>query len=145
MTAIPARSRAVPILLWVSLVWSLLLIAASICLPVYTLNTNTVGVQPRVSVWTEFGVAGLVPALIAVVIAITEMCLLLPLRVAMNARVVVARTLGFAVAAATFVSLAFLHLEGFFFIPFTLLVVAASWFAPAASALPQRLAVTPTH
>jgi hypothetical protein len=47
MTGIPDRSRAVPILLWMSLAWCLLLVAASIWLPAYTLNTNTVGVQPR--------------------------------------------------------------------------------------------------
>jgi NO-binding membrane sensor protein with MHYT domain len=120
-----------------------LLIAASIWLPVYTLNTNTVGVQPRVSIWTEFGLAGLIPAVIAIVIAITEVSLLLPDRgVVRNARVIAARTLGLAVAAAAFVGLAFLHLEGLLFVVFASLLVAASWAAPMASARPQRLAAS---
>jgi NO-binding membrane sensor protein with MHYT domain len=139
----PARSRAVPILLWLSPAWGLLLIAASIWLPVYTLNTNTVGVQPRVSIWTEFGLAGLTPAVIAIVIAITEVSLLLPDRgVVRNARVIAARTLGLAVAAAAFVGLAFLHLEGLLFVVFASLLVAASRAAPMASARPQRLAAS---
>ncbi len=142
MTDLPARSRAVPILLWVSLAWGVLLIAASIWLPVYTLNTDTVGVQPRVSVWTEFGVAGLIPAVIA--IAIVQMSLLLPSRVALNARVIAARTLDLVVVAAALVSLAFLHLEGFLFIVFAALLLAASWLAPTVSTRPHRLAVTPT-
>jgi hypothetical protein len=116
--------------------------AASIWLPVYTLNTNTVGVQPRVSVWTEFGVAGLIPAVIEIVIAIAEMSLLLPdRRVALNARVIAARTLGLAVAAAAFVSLAFLHLQGLLFVVFAALLVAASWVAPTASARPTATPV----
>jgi hypothetical protein len=53
MSDIPEQPRAVPILLWIALAWGLLLIAASIWLPVFTLNTNTVGVQPRVSVWSS--------------------------------------------------------------------------------------------
>jgi hypothetical protein len=108
------------------------------------LNTNTVGVQPRVSVWTEFGVAGLIPAAIAIVIVIAEMSLLLPhMRVALKARVIAARTLGLAVVTAALVSLAFLHLEGLLFIVFAALLVAASWVAPTASARLQRLAATP--
>jgi hypothetical protein len=143
VSGIPARSRAVPILLWLSLAWCLLLIAASIWLPVYTLNTNTVGVQPRVSIWTEFGLAGLIPAVIAIVIAITEVSLLLPARgVVRNARVIAARALGLAVGAAAFVGLAFLHLEGLLFVVFASLLVAASWAAPMASARPQRLAAS---
>jgi hypothetical protein len=142
MTNVPALNRAVPILLWMSLAWGVLLIAASIWLPVYTLNTNTVGVQPRVSVWTEFGAAGLIPAVIAIVIVIAEMSLLLPRRVAPNARVIAARALGLAVAAAAIVSLAFLHLEGFLFIVFAALLLVATWVAPTASARPQRLAAT---
>jgi hypothetical protein len=74
-----------------------------------------------------------------IVIAVTEMSLLLPdMRVALSARVIAARTLGLAVAAAAFVSLAFLHLEGLLFIVFAALLVAASWVAPTASALQRR-------
>ena len=145
MTEIPTRTRAVRILLWISLAWSLVLIAASIWLPVYTLNTNTVGVQPRVSVWTEFGVAGLIPAAIAMVIAVAEMALLVPSGRALSARIISARTLGFVVAALAFVSLAFFHLEGFFFIVFAGLLTVTSWVAPTASARSPRLATPVTQ
>lgn len=131
MTDSHTRSRAVPILLVVSLVWGVLILVASFWLPVYTLNTNAAGVQPRLSVWTEFGVAGLIPAIAVIVIAVAESSLLLPdTRVALRMRVLIARTLSLIVAGAAFVSVAFLHLEGLFFIVFATLLILASWLSP---------------
>jgi hypothetical protein len=85
----------------------------------------------------EFGGAGLIPAAIAVVVVIIEVCLLLPGRVVSSGRVIAARILGLAVAAAALVSFAFLHLEGFLFIGFAALLVAASWAARTSLARPR--------